>query len=85
MRCREGYNEDNGKCTGKHNYNIFYTYKPYNYCVHLYHMMCVGERPTEEEQDNDGLGTGSIIGIVITCVVTALLILILIILLICVY
>ena len=43
-------------------------------------MMCVGERPTEEEQDNDGLETGSIIGIVITCVVTTLLILILIIL-----
>ena len=38
-----------------------------------------GEKPKEEGQSNDGLSSGSIIGIIIACVVTALIILILLI------
>lgn len=38
--------------------------------------MYVGEKPREEGQENDGLRTGSIFGIVIACIVTVLLILI---------
>ena len=41
--------------------------------------MHVGETPREEGQNNDGLDSGSIVGIIIACLVAALLILILII------
>ena len=46
--------------------------------MYPFHVMFIEEKPEEEGQNNDGLDSGSIIGIVIACLVAALLILILI-------
>ena len=46
--------------------------------MYPFHVMFIEEKPEEEGQNNDGLDSGSIIGIVIACLVAALLVLILI-------
>ena len=75
VRCQVGYHvESNGECSGNHIYIIVIVYLMY-----AYRVMYIVETPEEEGQNNDGLDSDSIVGIVIACLVAALLILILII------